>query len=102
MGNDKNKTQFIKLLFEQWKTDKYAAKLVDRSIYYIIGENVYLLTCDDGMTVTEYPKEVLFSSQEEADTRIVLHCINISTSFPESGSIIVRSPDTYVLVLLTK
>ena len=33
MGNDKNKTQLIKLLLEQWKTDKYAAKLVDRSIY---------------------------------------------------------------------
>ena len=54
------------------------------------------------MTVSAYPEEVLFSSQEEADTRIVPHCLNISTSLPESGSIIVRSPDTDVLVLLTK
>ena len=96
MGNDKNKSQLIKLLLEQWKTDKYAAKLVDRSIYYVIGEHVYCLTCDDGMTVSAYPEEVLFSSQEEADTRIVLHCLNISISLPEAWSIIVRSPDTDV------
>ena len=102
MGNDKNKTQLIKLLLEQWKTDKYAAKLVDRSIYYVIGEHVYRLTCDDGMTVSAYPEEELFSSQEEADTRIVLHCLNISISLPEAGSIIVRSPDTDVLILLAK
>ena len=43
MGYDKNKTQLIKLLLEQWKTEKYAAKLVDRSIYYVIGEHVYVL-----------------------------------------------------------
>ena len=54
------------------------------------------------MTVSAYPEEVLFSSQEEADTRIVLHCLNISISLPEAGSIIVRSPDTDVLVLLAK
>ena len=85
MGNDKNKTQLIMPLLEQWKTDTYAAKLVDRSIYYVKGENVYRLACDDGMTVSEYPEEVLFSSQEEADTRIVL---NISASLPESRNII--------------
>ena len=99
MGNDKNKTQLIKLLLEQWKTDKYAAKLVDRSTYYVIGEHVYRLICDDGMTVSAYPDEELFSSQEVSqDTRIVLHCLNISISLPEAGSIIVRSPDTDVLI----
>ena len=54
------------------------------------------------MTVSTYPEEALFSSQEQANTRIVLHCFNISTSLPEFGSITVRSPDTDVLVLLTK
>ena len=44
----------------------------------------------------------LFSSQEEADTRIILHCLNISRSMPQTGSIIVRSPDTDVLALLAK
>ena len=94
------KTIIKLLLVEQRKTDKYAAKLVDKSINYVIGEHVYRLTCDDGMTVSAYPEEVLFSSQEEADTRIVLHCLNISISLPVAGSIIVRSPDTDVLFCL--
>ena len=90
------------LLLEQWKTDKYAARLVVRSIYYVIDDNVYRLTCEYGTSVYTYPEEALFSSQEKSDTRIVLYCLNINTSLPESGSIIVRSPDTDVLVLLTK
>ena len=62
MGNDKNKTQLIKLLFDQWKTDKYATRLVDRSIYYVLEENVFRLTCEDGMSVSALPEEALFSS----------------------------------------
>ena len=102
MSNDKNKTQLINLLLEQWKTDKYAAKLVDRNIYYVIGEKVYRLTSEDGTAVSAYPEESLFSSQEEADTRIILHCLNVSNSLPQTCCIIIRSPDTDVLVLLAK
>ena len=57
MGNDKNKTQLIKLLFDQWKTDKYATRLVDRSIYYVLEENVFRLTCKDGMSVSAVPEK---------------------------------------------
>ena len=101
MSNDKNKTQLINLLLEQWKTDKYAAKLVDRSIYYVIGEKVYRLTSEDGRAVSAYSEES-FSSQEEADTRIILHCLSVSNSLPQRCCITVRSPDTDVLVLLAK
>ena len=54
------------------------------------------------MTVSTCTEEGLFSSQEEADTRIILHRLNISTSLPQTGSIIVKSPDTDVLVLLVQ
>ena len=54
------------------------------------------------MTVSTYPEEALLSSQEEADTRMVLQRLNIGTALPESGSIIVRSPETDKLVLLAK
>ena len=66
MDNDKNKNRLIKLLLEQWKTDKCAARLVDRSIYYVIEDTVYRLTCEDGMTVSTYPQAALFSSQESS------------------------------------
>ena len=93
--------QLINLLLKQWKTDKYAAKLEDRSIYHVIGEKVYHLTSEDGTALSAYPEES-FSSQEEVDTRIILHCLNVSNSLPQTYCIIVRSPDTDVLVLLAK
>ena len=102
MSNDKNKTQLISLLLDQWTTDKYATRLVNRNLYFVIGEEVFRLTCEDGKTVSKYPEETLFSSQEEADTRIILHCLDIRTSPPDESTIIVRSPDTDVLVLLAR
>ena len=47
MSNDKNKTQLISLLLDQWTTDKYATILVDRNLPYVIAEEVFCLTCKD-------------------------------------------------------
>ena len=102
MSNANNKTQLIKLLLEQWKTEKYAAKLLNRSIYYVCAENVYSLTSENSTTVSLHPEERLFSDQEETDTRIILHCLDISRSLPQTCIIIIRSPDTDVLMLLLK
>ena len=52
MSSNKNKTQLIKLLLDQWKTDKYASRLIGRNIYYVPGVNVFRLTCEDEMTVS--------------------------------------------------
>ena len=66
------------------------------------GEKCYCLTSYDGVEVEIMPQEDLFSSQEEADTRMILHCDRIAHSCPETSVIIVRSPDKDVLVLLVK
>lgn len=42
------------------------------------------------------------SFQEEADTRIILHCLHIATQSSDDSSIIVRSPDTDVFMLLLR
>lgn len=65
MSNDRNKTQLISLLLDQWKTDKYASRLVDRNIYYVIGEEVVRLTCEDDNTVSSYLEEkfIFFSGR---------------------------------------
>jgi len=42
----------------------------------------------------------LHSSQHEADTRIILHCLHADRTSPEPCSIVVSSPDTDVFVLL--
>ena len=50
-----------------------------------IGEEVIHLTCEDDRAVSKYPEENLFSSHEEADTRILLHCLNIRSSLPDAS-----------------
>lgn len=102
MGNDDNKTQLLQLLFDQWKTEKYAKALEGRFVYYVLGEMCYRLTSHDGEIVDVFPDNALFSSQEEADTRIILHCMHIRDTEPDKTTILVRSPDTDVMVLLMK
>ena len=102
MANDENKTQIIKFLFDEWKKDTYAKKLQGREINFPIAGECYRLSSTDGETVSVTAVNTLFSSQEEADTRIILHCMHISKTTPKTTHIIVRSPDTDVLVLLLK
>ena len=70
MSNDDNKSQLINLIFDQWNSDKYASQLHGRNIYFVIKDKCYCLTSEDGNEVHAHPKESLFSSQEEADTRL--------------------------------
>lgn len=49
-----------------------------------------------------YSEEAIFSSQEEAATRIILHSLTANISLPDTSCIVVRSPDTDALVLLAK
>ena len=60
MSNDKNKTQLIKLLLEQWKTEKYVAKLLNITIYNVWVENVYSLTSENGTTILYILKKDCF------------------------------------------
>ena len=98
MSNEDNKSQLINLIFDQCNTNKYASKLFGQNIYFVIKDKCYHLTCEDGNEVQTCPHESLFSSQDEADTRIVLHCLEISKASAASSTIIVRSPDTDVLI----
>ena len=89
MSNCKNKTQLIYFLLGQWKMIKYASRLIGCKIYYVVGEKVFPLTREDEIMVSNYPEESLFSYQEEADTRIILHCLNVRTSLPDAKTIVV-------------
>ena len=102
MANDENKIQLIKLLFDEWQKASYAKRLHGRSIYFAISEQCYHLSSIDAETVDVNTVDALATSQEEADTRIILHCNHICETTPDTTHIIVRSPDTDVLVLLLK
>ena len=98
MLNTKNKTQLLRLLRSEWQTDRYASWLHGRSVYFVCEEEVLCLSSEDGVKTVATHVELLYSEQEEADTRIILHCLFAASSEPVN--IIVRSPDTDVLILL--
>ena len=68
----------------------------------MIGEECHRLSGNDGNAeVNVVAQEGLFSSQEEADTRIILHCLDIASTRPQT-TIIVRSPDTDILIMIAR
>ena len=89
----------INFLKTEWEKDKFAFKLKDKQLYFVNEERCYLFTSFDGKFVTACLVEDLYSSQEEADTRIILHCLYASQQ-PHTTKIVVKSPDTDVFLLL--
>ena len=68
-------------------------------MFFVCGKTCIHLSSSNGQETSSEEIEELCSIQEEADTRIILHCHHIAHSRSES-TIIVRSPDTDVFVLL--
>ena len=80
---------------------KICCKTLWETLFFVCREDCICLTSNNGVLVEDRPEEELFSSQEEAGTRMILHCQHIAQHHPTSV-IVVRSPDTDVLVLLLK
>jgi len=76
--NSDNKQQFIKFLLSEWQADKYSNIIKGRSIFFVSEEQCFYLQSTDGISVQCSPVVNLFSTQEEADTRIILHCLYAS------------------------
>ena len=102
MSTDENMSLLIKLLLDEWQKDTYANRLVGKKLFFVCGEECFCLSSGDGESVTKQFQEDLCSPQEEADTRINLHCLHIYRHFLDSAKIVVRSTDTDALVLLLK
>ena len=97
--SENNKKALINFLKTEWEKDKYALKLKGKQLYFVDEERCYLFTSFDGKFVTACLVEDLYSSQEQADTRIILHCLHASQQ-PHTKKIVVKSPDTDVFLLL--
>lgn len=100
MCNSENKKQLIKLPMSEWEKDKFAHKLVVRRIFFSNEEQCVCISSNDGESVSMVMERELFSSQEEADTRMVLHLLHADRENAESKTLIIRSPDTDVFILL--
>ena len=101
LSKDENKTQLIEFILSEWSSEKYTDLLKGRRIFYASGSKCFLLEVNEGV-LDKIPILSLHSNQEEADTRIILHVLHIAGTEKEIdvNTIIVRSPDTDVLLLL--
>ena len=91
--------QSISQWFKYLSTGSKVDKSVPGNITFVIGyENkchkIYLNDQNTEVVVSPVPE--LYSNQEEADTRMLLHCKYINTS---SENIVISCPDTDVFVL---
>ncbi|GFR82523.1 hypothetical protein ElyMa_004100400 [Elysia marginata] len=95
--NTANKTAaaVISLLLSEWEDDKYASRLQGRLLYFSHKDTCSLLSSEDGEITDSQLVQSLATPQEEADTKIILHCIHASMDL-KCNTIIIRSPDTDV------
>lgn len=91
LSSSKSKTNLIKFLAQDWKKQALRSKLQDKVMYVTCEGKCFKLTNDTSSEV-----DTLFTTQEEADTRMLLHAKHAAE---ESSSIIIASEDTDVLII---
>ncbi|KAK3735621.1 hypothetical protein QZH41_007397 [Actinostola sp. cb2023] len=73
LSNGENKRRLSNFLLEEWKNDRFAEKLQGREVVVVCEEKAVCLTSvNDQQTVSEEMLE-LCSTQEEGDTKMILH-----------------------------
>ena len=88
----KNKSQFIKFIAKEWQKERYRVKLAEKILMVTSEEQCFEITSERAVTLDD-----LSSTQEEADTRVLLHAAEAARAGYKG--IIVSAEDTDVLVL---
>jgi hypothetical protein len=100
LHSSRSKTQLIHFILNEWKTPQYAKLFQQRRILFASDLSCVSLQSQDGMSVTMVEEPLYATNQEEADTRLILHAVLASQEVAEGVKLVVRSPDTDVLILL--
>ncbi|KAG1659234.1 Programmed cell death protein 4 [Nymphon striatum] len=93
LASTKNKENLIQLFIDEWRQPKYTNRLNGKMLYVTCKDLCYKITSNDCEVLEE-----LQSSQEEADTRIFLHCAHAASAGFETLKI-VSETDVFVLCL---
>ena len=95
LSSGKNKEKLLNFLYMIWcKVDK--SVLGDITIVVGHGNECHKIYVNDQNSVEVLPIPELYSTQEEADTRLLLHSAHVDTT---TENIVISSPDTDVFVL---
>ena len=101
MHEAENKRQLLNFLLTQWQQPQFAPHFHGRLLFFVFERQCTRPSSTDAMTVDVSDAPDLHSSQEEADSRIILHCAYIARcAEPHVSSIVICSPDTDVFILL--
>ena len=90
------KENLVNFFFETWKKANIAA-LKGVTVFLTHGEQCHSITPLSGSVIVQEIAQLTNCSHEEADTRIFLHASYIANTC--ENSIIIKSPDTDVLVI---
>ena len=88
-----SKTALIKFLCQAWRNDPYPEKLGNKLLFITCEKQCFKVTKDGSEAVGE-----LSSSQEEADTRMLLHAKHASNNF-KSMVIVTEDTDVFIICL---
>ena len=102
LHNCVNKQQLIHFLLSEWSKASYGKRLLGRSVFFVCEDKCIQIQSADGLSVSATEVDELCSNHEEADTRIILHCMYAvkHQNVDREQCIVVKSPDTDVFVLL--
>lgn len=92
-----NKERLLSFLASTWTS--YPSEKFEQIVFYVTdGESCVKLSPSSCNQVSSSNATDLSSNHEEADTRMILHCKHAAL---ESTSVVVRTPDTDVITMLT-
>lgn len=86
------------MLLNVWSQDSFVPKLQNRKVVLTCEQEAFLLRSEDGTTMSKTPIPEINSSQEETDSRLVLHCAYAKKNGYNYAR--VKSPDTDIFFIL--
>ena len=97
LSNSKNKSLLIKFISEEWQNERCRERLAVKTIFVTTEDHCYEISSVGATTVDE-----LRSTQEEADTRMLLHAAHAAVAGYKAVVITSEDTDLFVLSLAFK
>lgn len=97
MSLGENKESLVEFIFQHLASLNLTEEIRDITVFFTHGPDCHEFYVDCTNTLKVKVVQELFSNQEEADTRLILHANHASS---DHQTITIRSPDTDVFLLM--
>ena len=98
LRNDAFKDSFIGFLVTSWNDNSLASMIGNKTIFITHRSSCFRFTAVEGKVVRE-EEQTLYSTHEEADTRLFFHLASLPEVQSTERNVVIRSNDTDVLVI---